>query len=267
MMNLIYNTGLFSLIVQLLCGVFDIYVLNLEVESHIFFLKKLLWIEIFVQVIEAIFYIWLVTSFAKTVDITRYRYYDWFFTTPSMLFTYCMFLIYINDAKTPFYSAIQENFFVFSCIGVLNALMLLFGYLAEIRRITHLFGAILGFIPFFIMFYIIYENYAKQSSLGQITFLLFSGIWGLYGIASLLSYAKKKMRYIIYLIYFQRIFSAYFWGFLYYPFANFLSIDYIFPGLRLHHNKMCILWYRFLNQQRNKCLFYNLHSHTHDILL
>jgi bacteriorhodopsin len=44
---------------------------------------------------------------------------------------------------------------------------------------------------------LIYENYAKYSTVGRITFWYFSGIWGLYGIASVLSYKYKNIFYNI----------------------------------------------------------------------
>jgi len=196
-MNLIYNTGIFSLIIQILTGIFGAYVLSIEFIGPALFLKKLLWIELFVQIVEGIFYIWLITSSRKIADITKYRYYDWIITTPSMLFTYCMYLIYIASPGIAFYTAIQENMSAFMAIFCLNAAMLFFGFLAENGKITHKMGAALGFLPFFAMFYLIYDFYAKRSDIGKITFWIFSGIWGLYGIASILSYIYKNTMYNI----------------------------------------------------------------------
>ena len=209
-MNLIYNTGVLSLIIQVLTGVFDIYVLTLKVEGQLSFLKNLLWIELFVQIIEGIFYVWLVTRFSSIKNITPFRYNDWLFTTPTMLFTYIMYLCYINkngtetmvnktdeNKDTAFNDCIHENLHIFLPIALLNTLMLFFGYMAELKKITPMVGAILGFIPFFIMFYLIYENYAKTTEIGKTTFIYFASVWGLYGIASVMSYKYKNTIYNI----------------------------------------------------------------------
>ena len=212
-MNLIYNTGVVSLFIQVLTGIFDIYVVTLKIEGPLSFLKKLLWLELIVQIIEGIFYIWLVTRFSTIKNITPYRYNDWLITTPTMLFTYMMYLCYINKygeekeqikpiEKRPcndnsFYDCIQENLHIFVLVFGLNTLMLFFGYLAELKKLTPIVGAFLGFIPFFIMFYLIYENYAKTTEIGKITFIYFVSVWGLYGIASMFSYKYKNMMYNI----------------------------------------------------------------------
>jgi hypothetical protein len=75
--------------------------------------------------------------------------------------------------------------------------MLFFGYLAEIDKMDAVISAILGFIPFIIMFYLIYDTYAKYTSIGRATFLYFSGIWSLYGFASVLEYKYKNAIYNI----------------------------------------------------------------------
>jgi len=209
-MNLIYETGVLSLIIQIATGIFDIYVLFMKFDPSLSFIKNLLWIEFWVQIIEGIFYIWLVTNFAKISNVTKYRYYDWIITTPTMLFTFCMYLYYINtkdrkDNKTntntkdnrTFYEIVEANIFDLLPIFILNTFMLFFGYLAEIGKINAVTGAILGFIPFGIFFYLIYETYAKYTNIGRITFTYFLFIWSIYGFASVLSYKYKNMIYNI----------------------------------------------------------------------
>lgn len=209
-MNLIYITGVLSLIIQVFTGIFDIYVATLKFKGPLQFLKNLLVIEVFVQIIEGIFYIWLVSNFANIKNITPFRYNDWLLTTPTMLFTYIMYLCYINkygtkkigdkvdeNKENTFNDCLYEILPVYLPVFVLNALMLLFGYMAELKKITPMVGAILGFIPFFIMFYLIYENYAKTTDIGRTTFMYFVSVWGLYGIASLFSYKYKNATYNI----------------------------------------------------------------------
>jgi len=201
-MSIIYNTGVLSLCIQVMTGIFDMYVLSMKFSPSMSFIKSLLWIELWVQIVEGAFYIWLVASFSKIGNVTKYRYYDWIITTPTMLFTYCMYLYHINtkDEKTdntPFYEAIENNLFDLVPIFVFNTTMLFFGYLAEIGKMDVVVSAILGFIPFILMFYLIYDTYAKYTSMGRATFLYFSGIWSLYGFASVLNYKYKNAIYNI----------------------------------------------------------------------
>jgi hypothetical protein len=225
-MSIIYDTGVFSLFVQIITGIFDMYVLSMKFNTSVSLIKNLLWIELFVQFIEGTFYLWLVINFSKIGNVTKYRYYDWIITTPSMLFTYCMFLYYINtkdkyDSKSGtqiFYEAVEMNIFDLLPIFVFNTTMLFFGYLAEIGKMDVLISAVLGFIPFIIMFYLIYDTYAKYTSIGRMTFVYFSGIWALYGFASVLSYKYKNAFYNI-----LDLFSKNFFG--------------IFLGLYLLYNK------------------------------
>jgi hypothetical protein len=196
-MSVIYNTGVYSLLIQVLTGLVDLYVLTLDFEGEILFVKNLLWIEFFVQIIELSFYVWLVFSFSKIANITQYRYYDWVITTPSMLFTYSMFLLYHSGKHGEFYETVRENLLTFTAIALLNTAMLFFGFLTEIGRIPYREGTALGFVPFIMMFYLIYENYAKTTFLGQITFWAFSGIWALYGFAALMPYKLKNAWYNI----------------------------------------------------------------------
>ena len=201
-MSIIYNTGVLSLFIQVITGAFDIYVLSMKFSPSTSFIKNLLWIELWVQIVEGAFYVWLVTSFSKIGNVTKYRYYDWIITTPTMLFTYCMYLYHINtkgetsDTQT-FNEAIETNIFNLLPIFVFNTTMLFFGYLAEIGKMDAVVSAVLGFIPFIIMFYLIYDTYAKYTSIGRATFLYFSGIWALYGFASVLSYKYKNAIYNI----------------------------------------------------------------------
>jgi hypothetical protein len=75
-------------------------------------------------------------------------------------------------------------------------MMLLFGYLGETSLIPAL-GVSLGFIPFFIYYYIIYEKYALLTNDGSILFFYFLFFWSLYGIVAVLPYKLKNMCYNI----------------------------------------------------------------------
>ena len=220
----IYNTGVLSLIIQILTGVFDIYVLFLETPPYMQILKKILWLEIVVQVIEGTFYVWLVRNFNRIGNITQFRYWDWIITTPTMLISFTIYLYYLNMREyqpdkiitKTITDILYDNAMVYLPIMVLNTLMLAFGYLAEIKRISHTLGAILGFIPFVAYFYIIYQAFAQFTDFGRQIFWIFAGIWALYGVASVMSYTNKNVVYNVLDLFAKNFFGIFIAGLLYY---------------------------------------------------
>ena len=102
---MIYITGVISLLVQFIVGIIDYLAINIEVNSKDELLKDLLRVELFVQIIEFIFYIWLIYYFNKiSHNITPVRYLDWAITTPLMLITLAAYLSHngktTNTTKT-----------------------------------------------------------------------------------------------------------------------------------------------------------------------
>jgi hypothetical protein len=215
-MDILLSTGIISFIIQVLTGFFDIYVLTFHHDEKYHLVRELLKVELYVQIIEGIFYLWLILNFQNIKNITPHRYYDWVITTPTMLFTYCVYLLHLKkleetnnkynseqseqlkkENKESFYEIIQNNTPTLVPIFILNTLMLGFGYLEEMGKIDKLLGISLGFIPFFWMFWIIYDNYAKFTSIGIMTFYYFVFVWGLYGVAAFMSYRVKNIAYNI----------------------------------------------------------------------
>lgn len=201
-MNILFYSGILSLIVQIITGIFDVYVLTFEHDDYFHLIRELLKIELYVQMIEGAFYVWLVTNFYSIKNITPARYYDWVITTPTMLFTYCVYLLHLkrdgNDkTKDNIWEIVQQNTPNLVPIFILNTLMLMFGYLVEINYLSLGLGISLGFVPFFTMFYLIYEKYAKYTDIGVWTFWYFSTIWAIYGLAALAPYKIKNIAYNI----------------------------------------------------------------------
>lgn len=203
-MVLIQYTAWLSLFVQITTGLIDYYVLSLPtITPDLKLLHDLLLVEFIVQLVEGAFYVWLVFAISSIANITRHRYWDWFITTPTMLITFSTFLIYLKFKENgitdipSFTSIISDNLKTYSSIVLLNATMLIFGYLGELKKISLFTSVFGGFIPFFIMFYIIYENFAKYTDLGTTMFWYFIIVWGLYGVAACLSYKLKNTSYNI----------------------------------------------------------------------
>ena len=201
MNEIIYTTGVASFIIQILVTIVDTYALALPIPPYLLVIKNLLWIEYIVNFIEGTFYIWMISNFSTIKNITITRYYDWVITTPTMLFTYSMYLLHTKNLEEnknhEIFKIINNEKYTLLAIILLNWAMLFFGYIAELGKMNVKISTFLGFIPFTIMFYIIYENYSKYSLIGLTTFYYIVFIWGLYGVAALMSYEVKNIMYNI----------------------------------------------------------------------
>ena len=198
-----YITLVVSVIVQIITGIIEVGAFFIKVPTIYYLIKQLLIIELVVQFIEGLFYSWLVYNYTKVLNITPKRYFDWVITTPSMIISLMVYLIYLNkktENKTnelDIFTLFKENSIIFISVLILNWVMLLFGYLGEMRIIPILLGVFLGFISFLIYYYIIYVNYVSQETNGYLLFWYFFFFWALYGIVALLPYYVKNAFYNI----------------------------------------------------------------------
>jgi hypothetical protein len=198
-----YVTLIISIVIQLITGIIEIGSLFIKVPTAYSLIRELLILEVIVQIIEGSFYFWLAYNFTKALNITPKRYIDWAITTPTMLITLILYLVYLNKRTTDetnelgFFTLLKDNKDIIIPVVILNWLMLLFGYLAEINIIPLFFGVILGFIPFLIYYYMIYVNYVTENTSGYLLFWYFFIFWSLYGFAALLPYYIKNSFYNI----------------------------------------------------------------------
>jgi hypothetical protein len=196
-------TLVISIVVQIVTGLIEIGAFFVKIPTVYALIKQLLMIELVVQFFEGMFYFWLVYNSTKVLNITPKRYLDWVITTPTMLITLMIYLIYLNkkvENKTnelELFTLLKDNSTVFIPVVILNWIMLLFGYLGEMKIIPVLLGVFLGFIPFLIYYYIIYVNYVNQDTVGYLLFWYFFFFWSLYGIVAVLPYYVKNAFYNI----------------------------------------------------------------------
>jgi hypothetical protein len=200
---LYYITLVISIIVQIITGIIEIGAFFVKVPTMYSLIKQLLIIELVVQFVEGTFYFWLAYNFTKVLNVTPKRYIDWVITTPTMLLTLMIYLIYLNKKvenkinELNLFTLLKENLNIFIYIVLLNWLMLLFGYLGEMKIIPVLLGVFLGFIPFVMYYYTIYVNYVTQNALEKMLFWYFFFFWSLYGIVAILPYYVKNSFYNI----------------------------------------------------------------------
>jgi hypothetical protein len=197
--KLVSKTIYFSLFVQIVTTLISLDGLNYNLNKEDSILKIILILEAFVQLIEGIFYIWVIYALKDLKIMTPRRYIDWFITTPTMLFTTIVFMEYLKQKENNNYFTLsdfiknhkQNIIIILSC----NFFMLLFGYLGEIKLLNNNLSVSLGFIFFFITFKVIYDNYAKYNELSYKLFIFLIIIWGLYGIAALMPLVNKNISY------------------------------------------------------------------------
>lgn len=195
---MIFETGLFSIFIQMVVNVIEGWGLSMRVAPEDEILRDLLKVEFGVEVIELIFYIVLIFFFRElTGIITPFRYIDWTLTTPLMLVT---LMAYMRGAASGrLIDFIQNNVGSILTVWTLNFAMLLSGFLGEIGALPVLLTTAVGFVPFAGYFGYIYENFvpAEDTDYKRTLFFWFVGFWALYGLFAVLNYTAKNVGYNI----------------------------------------------------------------------
>jgi hypothetical protein len=195
---MIYQTAYLSLLIQIVVGVIDFLALNIKIPENKNLFKDLIKLELGVQIVEMIFYVWLVFNFAVIPNITPKRYYDWILTTPTMLITLMAFLD--KGHYIGIIDYIKKNKYDIIKVLIANMLMLTLGLMGELGYINYQLAIILGFIPFLYYNNLIYNKYIKdkdQSLQKRGLYWFFFVIWSLYGIAAFFPYILKNSFYNI----------------------------------------------------------------------
>ena len=200
---MIHQSAYISLFIQFITGIIHFNATKIEVPKDKEIYKELLDLELKVQIIEFIYYLWLVNNFSSNKDITYTRYFDWMITTPTMLLTLIAYLDLSNtensDNPKNLNSVIKSNKDIIIKVFVLNFIMLIFGLCGELKILDTKTAVGLGFIPFVLYFKLIYNKFiTKNTTTLQIKMYgFFVIIWSLYGVAALLPYYQKNTMYNI----------------------------------------------------------------------
>lgn len=217
-MDLLNISSYVSLGIQFATGVYSIKGLTYELDEKDKILQSALKLETVVQLIEFIFYLYLVYNIRNNTlpnNITSIRYIDWFITTPTMLISTIIYLKYKEEIilgnSLDFFELIksEKNNILKILIG--NWIMLLFGYLGEINLIDIKYTTTIGFIFFAYVFKQLYSNYAVKSSDGLKLYWPMFIFWSLYGVAAVFNFENKNTSYNI-----LDIFAKNFFGLLLY---------------------------------------------------
>jgi hypothetical protein len=209
-----------SLFIQIVTLVLNLFAFFVPVDRWDFALKEILGLETVVQIIELIFYGWYRNELLdKVYDVTQFRYYDWSVTTPVMLLSTASYYGYLDkreeDGKEPFsvWSFFKEKANWIFLMLVCNALMLLFGYLQEVGKISIVSSSIFGYLSLVGSFGILYKKFVTKTSRQQGLFWFMFFVWSLYGVAAMFLSREKNIMYNV-LDIFAKNFYGLFLGYL-----------------------------------------------------
>jgi hypothetical protein len=194
------QTMKFSIIVQILTGIYGFKGLTIDVPKKHQIVKSILGLEMTVQVIQFCVYLYFYKYFNELL-LARNRYYDWILTTPIMLFNISIYFKYKellekNQTETLTLSSFYNQYSdVVHGIILGNLMMLIFGYLGETKQMDVTTANILGFFGFGYAFYLIYDNFAKHSEFGKKWFTMLFIVWATYGIAAMQNTQLKNNIY------------------------------------------------------------------------
>lgn len=202
--SIVKNTMYISFIIQIVTLVIGVSAQFIKLKPHQLILKQALFLENFVQLIEGTFYFWFIYFYTKNVDkidIAKYRYYDWFLTTPTMILSTIAFFYYNNNNLTKKHidiiSFFKNDFFKIIELFFYNFNMLIFGFLQEINVIKIIISTFFGFVFFALLFYKMFIYYVNNNLYNIIIFYSMFIIWALYGIAAIFNSRLKNASYNI----------------------------------------------------------------------
>ena len=224
--NLVKNTMYVSFIAQIITLTIGVSAQFVNLSENDLILKQALALENLVQFIEGSFYFWFIYFYTQNVDkidIAKYRYYDWFLTTPTMILSSIVYFEYNNrvndDKRFTLLEFIKTNSENIVKLFAYNFGMLITGYLQEIKAINIYVSSLIGFGFFGLLFSNIYNLYAKQNEKNYPIFFLMISIWSIYGIAAMFNFRLKNAFYNI-LDIFSKNFYGLFLAYLVYNLRN-----------------------------------------------
>jgi len=147
-------------------------------------IKTILYLEVFICGVSSTIYTILNhklhnkhNTIVNWNDISKTRYYGWMFTTPAMLIVLCLVLS-MN-------SKIALDFTTIISVIILDWIMLYIGILGENKVIERFNAMVIGFIPFLLMFLIIFFKFVipKSNTFNNFIFIAYLLLWAIYGLA------------------------------------------------------------------------------------
>ena len=155
------------------------------------FLVSLLWLEEIAQLIEILYYVY-VLYIRRVPIVTATRYIDWMMSTPVMLWSAMGFMYYhrVQGKSVTIASFWEDSQRNVLWILLSNWVMLILGGLVEMGTLPIFFGvpATLMFIAYYV---ILAVGFARFSWEGRLLWIGMYIVWSLYGVAFVLPYRPR----------------------------------------------------------------------------
>ncbi len=196
------TTTRISLAIQALTGVIGALGLLVPYDPGHKILNQALTLEMVVQAIEFLFYTFFVTLLNLEL-LTSLRYFDWFLSTPTMLYTMAAYFIFESYREQQIETKEQitiewvwktyRNEIMIMLVA--NFLMLLLGLLGEYGILSRSTAFWTGTAAFLVSFSTLYKTFAANSKVATSIFIPVFAIWSGYGIAFLQDPITKNVAY------------------------------------------------------------------------
>jgi bacteriorhodopsin len=151
-----------------------------------------LFLDVFVQVVEVVYYTGVVFFYPRPP--TYMRYADWFVSTPIMMTGSMIFNAFLGNRQLTVGGYIEVHGGATLVVVALNAAMLAFGLAAELKVLPVPRAVACGTAAFLAEYAFVYAT-VPTTNWGYIILSGQAFIWSLYGVAALLPYAPKNVMY------------------------------------------------------------------------
>ena len=199
--TLVRRTFYYSLAAQIITTIVSLGGIFVELEKDDKVLQDILIVEGVFQLIESLFYVWVILAIHNLNKVTPRRYSDWVFSTPIMLISTIVFMKYKElkengqDSSFRIWDFFKSDIENIKKIFFYNGMMLLCGFLGESGYIDKKIGVPIGFVFFYLSFNLIYKEYASKTQEGTNLFKFLVVVWGLYGVAAMADIQTKNISY------------------------------------------------------------------------
>lgn len=172
-------------------------------------IRNVLNLETCISIVAAYFYQMFIARMeaGNKDDIVKLRYVDWSVTTPMMLLSLILTMLYSTGGG-------NIHLIEFIIIMTLNYCMLLLGYLGEANYLNKVLANVIGFAFFGGLFTYIYKTFMKKYSVAStMLFTTYVVIWSLYGVVYFFPTDEKMLGYNVLDFIAKCLVGLFLWGY------------------------------------------------------
>lgn len=171
-------------------------------------IRNVMNLETCISIVAAYFYSMFIARMeaGNRQDLVPLRYVDWSVTTPMMLLSLILTILYSSGGSI--------HLIQFIITMTLHYGMLLFGYLGEMNYMNHITANVIGFMFFGGLFTYIYKTFMTKYSLASMSlFVTYVVLWGMYGIVYFFPHDEKMLGYNVLDFIAKCLVGLFLWGY------------------------------------------------------